>query len=118
MAVVEARGVKLTNNPTKGSRIIKAPEVEDEDATEEEEDSHMDVETPRTSNASTATSLDTMPRIVGTKTMNKPMLQKQQMILVMILSYFSLMMIQVHNMRHSISILAQAITCVGRKICS
>ncbi|XP_062151928.1 uncharacterized protein LOC133860318 [Alnus glutinosa] len=41
---------------------LKASEVRDEEATEEEEDPHMDVETPRISNATTARSLDTMPQ--------------------------------------------------------
>jgi hypothetical protein len=56
---------------------FSSSEVGDEEATEEEEDPHMDVETPRISNATTARSLDTMPQIVSTKMMNKPMLQKQ-----------------------------------------
>lgn len=59
MAVVEIGSVKLTNNLTKVSRRIKAPEVEDEESTKEKKDSHMDGETPKTSNALTATSLDT-----------------------------------------------------------
>jgi hypothetical protein len=44
---------------------------------EEEEYPHMDVKTPRMSKATIARSLDIMPRIVGTKMMNKLMLQKQ-----------------------------------------
>jgi hypothetical protein len=75
--MVEAEGVVLLNNHVKVSKRLKALEVRDEEATEEEEDPHMDVETPRISNATTARSLDTMPRIVGTKMINKPMLQKQ-----------------------------------------
>jgi hypothetical protein len=75
--MVEAEGVVLLNNHVKVSKRLKALEVRDEEATEEEEDPHMDVETPRISNATTTRSLDTMPRIVGTKMINKPMLQKQ-----------------------------------------
>jgi hypothetical protein len=69
--------VVFLNNHVKVSRRLKALEVGDEEATEEEEDPHMDVETPRIFNATTARSLDTMPQIVSTKMMNKPMLQKQ-----------------------------------------
>jgi hypothetical protein len=77
VVVVEAEGVMFLNNHVKVSRRLKASEVGGEEATEEEEDPHMDVETPRISNATTARSLDTMPQIVGTKMMNKLMLQKQ-----------------------------------------
>ncbi len=77
VVVVEAGGMVFLNNHVKVSRRLKASEVGDEEATEEEEDPHMDVETPRISNATTARSLDTMPQIVSTKMMNKPMLQKQ-----------------------------------------
>jgi hypothetical protein len=77
VVVVEAEGVVFFNNHVKVNRRLKASEVEDEEATEGEEDPRMDVETPRMFNATTARSLDTMPRIVGTKMMNMPMLQKQ-----------------------------------------
>jgi hypothetical protein len=77
VVVVEAEGVVFFNNHVKVNRRLKASEVEDEEATEGEEDPYMDVETPRMFNATTARSLDTMPRIVGTKMMNMPMLQKQ-----------------------------------------
>jgi hypothetical protein len=77
VVVVEAGGVVFLNNHVKVSRRLKALEVGDEEAIEEEEDPHMDVETLRIFNATTARSLDTMPQIVGTKMMNKPMLQKQ-----------------------------------------
>jgi hypothetical protein len=77
VVVVEAGGVVFLNNHVKISRRLKASEVGDDEATEEKEDLHMDVETLRISNATTARSLDTMPRIVGTKMMNKTMLQKQ-----------------------------------------
>jgi hypothetical protein len=77
VVVVEAGGVVFLNNHVKISRRLKASEVGDDEATEEKEDLHMDVETLRISNATTTRSLDTMPRIVGTKMMNKTMLQKQ-----------------------------------------
>jgi hypothetical protein len=77
VVVVEAGDVVFLNNHVKVSRRLEALEVGDEEATEEEEDPHMDVETPRIFNATTARSLDTMPQIVSTKMMNKPMLQKQ-----------------------------------------
>jgi hypothetical protein len=77
VVVVEVRGVVFLNNHIKVNRRLKKKASEVEEATEEEEDPHMDVETPRISNATTARRLDTMPRIVGTKIMNKPMLQKQ-----------------------------------------
>ncbi|XP_062173521.1 uncharacterized protein LOC133878979 [Alnus glutinosa] len=57
--VVEARGVVFLNNHIKISRRLKTSEVGDEEATEEKEDPHMVVETPRISNATTARSLDT-----------------------------------------------------------
>ena len=115
VVVVEAGGVVFSNNHVKASKRIKASKVRDEKAIEEEENPHMDVETPKISNSTTA-SLDTMPWIVSTK-MNKPILQKQQMRFVVILFYFLLMMIQIHKKRFGTSILVQAITCVGRKIC-
>jgi hypothetical protein len=77
VVVVEAGGVVFLNNHVKVSRKLKDLEVGDEEVTEEEEDPHMDMETPRISNATTARSFDTMPRILGKKMMNKPMLQKQ-----------------------------------------
>lgn len=46
MVVVEARGMVFLNNQVKVSRRLKASEVRDEEATEEEEDPHMDVKTP------------------------------------------------------------------------
>jgi hypothetical protein len=118
VALVEAGDVILTKDLAKVNKWIKASEVEDEKATEEEKDPHIDVETPRISNAATARSLDIMPQIVGTKTMNKSMLHKQQMIFVVSLPYFSLMMIQIYNMRLCTLILAQAIICVGGEIYS
>jgi hypothetical protein len=77
MVVVEAEGVAFSNNHVKVNMRLKASEVEDEEAIEGEEDPRIDVETLRMFNATIARSLDTMPRIVGTKMMNKPMLQKQ-----------------------------------------
>jgi hypothetical protein len=59
--VVEAEGVVFFNNHVKVNRRLKASEVEDEEAIEEEEDPRMDVETPRMFNATIARSLDTMP---------------------------------------------------------
>jgi len=89
VVMVKAGDVVLTKDLAKVNRRIKASEVEDEEATKEKEDPHMDVETPRISNATIARSLDIMHRIVDTKTMNKPMLQKQQMMFVVSLPYTS-----------------------------
>jgi hypothetical protein len=72
--MVEAKDVVLTKDLAKVNRRIKASEVGKEEATEAEEYLHMDVETPRISNATTARNLNIMPRIVSTKTMSKPML--------------------------------------------
>jgi hypothetical protein len=68
MVMVEAEGVVFSNNHVKVNRRLKASEVKDDEATKEEEDPHMDVETPRMSNATTAKSLDIMPRIVSRTT--------------------------------------------------
>ena len=68
--MVEAEGAVFFSNHVKVNRRLKALKVEDKEATEGGEDPRMDVETPRMSNATTARSLDTMPRIVGTKMMN------------------------------------------------
>ena len=77
---VEAGGVVLLNNQAKVSRIIKVLKVEDEDeeVTEVEEDP-MDMEPIGMSNVLTAIILDTTPPIVGSKLMNKPMLQRHHM---------------------------------------
>jgi hypothetical protein len=61
VVVVEAEGVVFFNNHVKVNRRLKASEVGDEEAFEEEEDPHMDMEAPRLSNATTARSLDVMP---------------------------------------------------------
>jgi hypothetical protein len=53
------QGRGISQHHVKISRRLKASEVGDEEPTEEKEDPHMVVETPRISNATTARSLDT-----------------------------------------------------------
>ena len=78
MVEAEAKGVVLLNSQAKVSRRIKALEDEDEEVTEVEEDP-MDMEPIGMSNVLTAIILNTMPPIVGSKLMNKPMLQRHHM---------------------------------------
>ncbi|KAA8524585.1 hypothetical protein F0562_011008 [Nyssa sinensis] len=110
--VVEAGGDGHTNEIGNVKRSVKV--LVDVD----EENSHLEEETPKPSSATTVKNLGTMPRIVGTKPTNKPILQKQQLMREMILSFFSLMMSQKHSMKLGILTRVRAITCVGRKICS
>ena len=63
MVMAEARDVVPNNEPLKIKWRFKASKVEDEAIGE---DLYLDVETTRTSNATTVRNLDTMPRITGT----------------------------------------------------
>ena len=64
VVVVEVGDMVLDNEPLKIKWRYKASEVEDEAI---RKDLHLDVETIRTSNATTVKNLDTMPRIAGTE---------------------------------------------------
>lgn len=59
--VAEVEYVEVTNDQTEVSKKIELQEADEKEATEEDEDPHMDVETPRTFNVITTKSLDTMP---------------------------------------------------------
>ena len=78
--MVEAGGMVLVNNQAKVRRGIKVLEVEDKDleVTKVEEDP-MDMVPIGMSNVLTTIILDATPPIVGSKLMNKPMLQRHHM---------------------------------------
>ena len=113
LEVVVAVGDVVPNNePLRIQWSSKASEVEDE-ATGE--DLHLDVETTRTSNATTVKNLDTMPRIAGTELKILPILSKQQMTWVITHFFFLLMMIQVFRMMFGTLTRVLATTCAEKK---
>ena len=112
VVVVEVGDMVPNSEPLKIKWRSKASEVEDE-ATGE--DLHLDVETIRTSNATTVKNLDTMPRIAGTGLKVLPIPSKQQMMWVITLLFFLLMMIQVFIMMFGTLIRVLTTTCAGRK---
>ena len=112
MVVIEVGAVVPNNKPLKIKWSSKASEVKDEAIGE---DLHLDVETTRTSNATTVKSLDTMPRIAGTELKILPISLKQQMMWVVTLLFFLLMMIQVFRIIFGTLTRVLATTCTGRK---
>ena len=110
--MVEVGDVVSNNESLKIKWSFKASEIEDKAIGE---DLHLDVETTRTSNATTVKNLDTMPRIAGTELKILPISLKQQMIWVITLLFFLLMMIEVFRMMFGTLTRVLATTCAGRK---
>jgi len=112
MVVVEVWDIVPNNESLKIKWKSKASEVEDEAIGE---DSHLDVETTRTSIATTVKNLDTMPQIAGTELKILPIASKQQLMWIITLLFFLLLMIQVFRMMFGTLTPVLATTCAGRK---
>ena len=112
MVMVEVGDIVPNNESLKIKWKSKASEIEDEAIGE---DSHLDVETTRTSIATTVKNLDTMPQIAGTELKILPIASKQQLMWIITLLFFLLLMIQVFRMMFGTLTPVLATTCAGRK---